>query len=82
MQRLAEDSVWQGVIPFGKSGTKKLSMCKIMASIMDTVLLTTTKTLAVDTKDASTALSTYLKNTAKKTAAKKYKLEQGRATLQ
>lgn len=82
MQRLADDSVWQYVSAFGKSGTKKLSMCKMMPSIMDTVLLTTIKTLSVDTKEASTALSTYLKNTATRAAAKKHKFEHGRAILQ
>ena len=77
MQRLADDSVWQYMSAFGKSGTKKPSMCKLMPSIMDTVLLTTIKTLSVDTKEASTALSTYLKNTSTRAAAKKHKLKYG-----
>lgn len=79
MQRLADDSVWQYISAFGKSGTKKLSMSKQMPSIMNTVLLTTIKVLSVDTKEASTALSTYLKSTATRAAAKKHKLEHGRA---
>lgn len=54
-------------------------MCKMMPSIMDMVLLTTIKTLSVDTKEAPTALSTYLKSTATRAAAKKHKLEHGRA---
>ena len=77
MQRLADDSVWQYVSAFGKSGTKKLSMCKMMPAIMDTVLLTAIKTLSVDTKEASTALSIYLKNTATRATAKKHRLEYG-----
>lgn len=46
---------------------------------MNIVLLTTIKVLSVDTKEASTALSTYLKSTATRAAAKKHKLEHGRA---
>lgn len=79
MQRLADDSVWQCMSAFGKSGTKKPSMYKMMPLVMDIVLLTTVKTLSVDTKEASTALSTYLKSTATRAAAKKHKLEYGRA---
>ena len=78
MQRLADDSVWQYMSAFGKSGTKKPSMCKMMPSIMDIVLLTTVKTLSVDTKETSTALSTYLKMTSTRAAAKKHRLEYGR----
>ena len=78
MQRLADDSVWQYFSAFGRSGTKKMSMSKTMPSIMNVVLLATIKTLSIDTKEASTALSTYLKSTATRAAAKKHKLEHGR----
>lgn len=77
MHRSADDAVWQYVRALGKSGTKKLYMCKTMPAIMDTVLLTTIKTLSVDTKEASSALVTYLKNTVTRAAAKKHRSEYG-----
>lgn len=46
-----------------------------MSALMNIVLLTAVKTLSIDTKEASTALSTYLKNTATRADAKKHKLE-------
>ena len=77
MHRLADDSVWQFVSAFGRSGTKKLSMSKQMPAIMEIVLLTTVKVLSIDMKAATTALSNYLKATATRASAKKYKLQHG-----
>ena len=54
-------------------------MFKEMPAIMDIVLLTSLKTLSIDTKEASTALSTYLKSTATRVAAKKHKMKYGSA---
>lgn len=75
MKRLADDSIWQYVSALGRSGTKKLSMWEVMPNVMDIILLTAIKLLKVDPKEATTALSTYLKSTSYRAAARKEKTQ-------
>lgn len=72
MQRLAGDWLWQYICATGRSGTK-VSMRSKMPNIMDTVILTACKTLEVDPKEASSALSVYLKNTGTRASAKMHR---------
>ena len=72
MQRLAGDWLWQYICATGRSGTK-MSMSSKMPQIMDIILLTPRKTLSVDPKEATTALSIYLKNTSTRASAKKHR---------
>ena len=50
-------------------------MCNVMPKLIDLVLLTPIKLLKVDPKEARLALSTYLKDTSTRVAAKKHKIE-------
>lgn len=72
MQRLAGDWLWQYICATGRSGTK-ISMTSKMPQVMDIILLTACKTLSIDPKEATTALSIYLKNTSTRASAKKHR---------
>lgn len=60
VQRLAGDWLWQYICATGRLGTK-MTMSSKMPQIMDIIL--SCKSLSVDPKEATTALSVYLKNT-------------------
>lgn len=72
MQRLAGDWLWQYICATGRSGTK-ISMTSKMPQVMDIILLTACKTLSIDPKEATTALSIYLKNTSTRASAKNHR---------
>jgi len=61
MKILADNCIWQYVCALGMSETNKPSMCDLVPSIMNVLLITAIKLLDVDPKEATTALSTYLK---------------------
>ena len=75
MKLLADDCIWQYFSVLGRSGTKKITMCNVMPKLMDLVLLTPVKLPKVDPIEARSALSTYLKNTSTKVAARKHKIK-------
>lgn len=75
MQFIADDKIWQYVSALGRSGTKKIAMCKSMPVIMDVVLLTVIRVLSTNLRESKTALSVYLKNIAARVAAKKHRAE-------
>lgn len=72
MQRLAGDWLWQYICATGRSGTK-MSMSSKMPQIRDIILLTACKTLSIDPREATSALSVYLKNTSTRASSKQHR---------
>lgn len=71
IKRLADDSIWQNVSALGRPGTKMLSMREVMPNLMDIILLTAINLLKADPKEATAALSTYMKGTSYRETTRK-----------
>lgn len=73
MQNLANDEIWQYVRALGKSGSKKVAMATSMTKIYRVICVTAVKVLSITIREARTAVSTYLKNTANRASSKQHK---------